>query len=342
MEMVNFLCGNFNNICYLYAIKNDQSDWRYFAERDSDVDVHFSLPTSLKDQISRLKTNTVKSIALTLTEEQLHNYVNEGKFVFKGKELNTFIQLSGKTTNRRSIERAKSKSTHDITFEVGKTNPATFLRDFEKCCDVKTDKDKLYKLRNDKPQFSTLFFKDDWVTARATFLKLYSTQFAENMVKDLRFSFEDEPSLLSFVERKMNALSAYTSLPLENQLEIILSELPIQIANVFIAQDKLNRTKAEMLEFCELLQEYCDYSENTETTSLPTSPDIPRNVVQDLEISDFQEEIDSDTSSTSTNSSGSRIARKRRRSGCPVDILRIIAEESESNTDSESNRNDDY
>ncbi|KAJ6639423.1 hypothetical protein Bhyg_12167, partial [Pseudolycoriella hygida] len=261
MEMVNFLCGNFNNICYLYAIKNDQSDWCHFAERDSDVDVHVSLPTSLKDQI-----------------KQLHNYVNEGKFVFKGKELNTFIQLSGKTTNRRSIERAKSKSTHDITFEVGKTNPATFLRDFEKCCDVKTDKDKLYKL----PQFSTLFFKDDWVTARATFLKLYSTQFAENMVKDFRFSFEDEPSLLSFVERKMNALSAYTSLPLEYQLEIILSELPIQIANVFIAQDKLNRTKAEILEFCELLQEYCDYSENTETTSLPTSPDIPRNVVQDL------------------------------------------------------------
>lgn len=89
METVYFLCGNFNKICFVYAIKNDLSDWHYFAEVDSFVDVHDSLPIDLTDKISQLKTNTVKPIALTLTSEQLLNYVNDGKFVFKGKELNT-------------------------------------------------------------------------------------------------------------------------------------------------------------------------------------------------------------------------------------------------------------
>lgn len=222
---------------------------------------------------------------------------------------------------------------------MGKTNPAIFLGEFEKCSDVKTEKDKLYKLRNfvdenDRPQFSTLFFKEDWVTARATFLKIYSLQFTENMVKELSFSFEEETSLRSFVAKKMNAMSTYTSLPLKNQLEIILSELPTQIANIFIAEDKLNKTKTEILEFCELFQEYCDYTEdtNTETTILPTSPDVPRrNGVQDLDVFEFQEGIESDT-------------RKRRRSGRPVNIPKTIAEKLRNTTDidSDSNQTDEY
>lgn len=244
----------------------------------------------------------------------------------------------------------KAKTTHDIVFEAGKTNPAIFLKEFEKCSDVKLEKDKLYKLRNfvnenDKPQFSTLFFKSDWATARATFLKNYSLEFTENKKKELCFSFEEAGGLRSFVARKMNAMSTYTSLPLEHQLEIILSELPIDIANIFIVEDKLNQTKAEILDFCDLIQQHCENmdSTNTDTTSLPTSPDVIRSEsVQDLEVFVYQEGIESDTSSTSASSSVSGKRKiMRRQSSRRVKIPKTIAEELESYTDSESNQTDE-
>lgn len=152
---------------------------------------------------------------------------------------------------------------------------------------------------NDKPVFSSFFFKNDWSTARATFLKNYSLAFTENKKKELCFRFEEESSLRSFVARKINAMSTYTTLPFENQLEIILSELPTEIANLFIVEDKLNETKADILVFCDLIQEYWENTEslNTEMTTLPTFPDVPgsNDVVQDLEIFDFQEGTESDT-----------------------------------------------
>lgn len=215
---------------------------------------------------------------------------------------------------------------------------------------MKLEKDKLYKLRNfvnesDKPQFSTLFFESDWATARATFLKNYSLEFTENKKKELCFRFEEAGGLRSFVARKMNAMSTYTSLPLVHQLEIILSELPTDIANIFIVEDKLNQTKAEILDFCDLIQQHCENmdSTHTDTTSLQMSPNVPRSeLVQDLEVFVYQEGIESDTSSTSATSSGSgRRKNKRLQSGRRVKIPRTIAEEWENFTDSESNQTDE-
>ncbi len=87
METVYFLCGNYNNENYVYAIKKDESDWYYFEEKHSLLDSHIFLPSSLKDKISHLKT--VTTVTISLNAEQLLHYVNEGKFVFMGRELAT-------------------------------------------------------------------------------------------------------------------------------------------------------------------------------------------------------------------------------------------------------------
>lgn len=94
MEQIYFLCGNFENICYVYAIKNDQSDWHYFEEKDSLLDSHVFLPPDLSDKIRQFKA--VKSIKLSLSAEQLEHYVNEGKFVFNGEVLSTCKSCLGK------------------------------------------------------------------------------------------------------------------------------------------------------------------------------------------------------------------------------------------------------
>lgn len=91
-----------------------------------------------------------------------------------------------------------------MVFEAGKSNPAIFLKIFEKSSDLKSEKDKLYKLS------------------------------------------------------------------VENQLEVVLSELPNQIANVFIVEDKLNCTRDEILDFCDVIQEFCE-SANVETSTQPAA-----------------------------------------------------------------------
>lgn len=256
METVDFLCGSYKDTNFVYAIKSDSSDWLYFEEVDSLLDVHVSLPPNFLSKIGRL-INKVRPITLALNADQIAdqiaNYVKNGKFVFNGKELKTckfeksvqffvfyskfsrsVIQLSG-IAARQSDHRSESKpgkklkpeSTHDLVFKAGESNPANFLKIFEKCSVVKTEKEKLYKLRNfvnenDKLEFSTIYFKGDWQRARITFLQKYSMEFTKNRKRELDFSFENETSLRSFVARKMNALATYTTLSVENQLEVIL------------------------------------------------------------------------------------------------------------------------
>lgn len=187
---------------------------------------------------------------------------------------------------------------------------------FEKCSDVTSDKDKLYKLRhfvneNDRPDFSKLFFEGDWQAARSMFLRKYSMEFTQNKQKELCLSYENELGLRSFVARKMNALSTYTTLSVQNQIEVILSELPNSIANSFIVEDKLNSTKEEILEFCDVIQEFIEdvnteeAVRSTHTDNSDTNSSIPSSVVNELEIFTFQDGVESssDTGSTSTSSS---------------------------------------
>lgn len=50
--------------------------------------------------------------------------------------------------NQLSESKSSDKSTTRLVFISGQTNPLLFLNDFEKCRDLKTDKDKMYKIRH--------------------------------------------------------------------------------------------------------------------------------------------------------------------------------------------------
>lgn len=78
------------------------------------------------------------------------------------------MQLTGRGGNESdqhiTSRKRLAKSSDDIIFAAGKTNPLTFLKEFEKCVDVKTDNDKLFKIRNfvipdDKSEFINNFFQ---------------------------------------------------------------------------------------------------------------------------------------------------------------------------------------
>lgn len=191
-----------------------------------------------------------------------------------------------------------------MVFAVGKSNPAIFLKEFEKCDDTKTDKDKLFKIRNfvnpeDKPVFSKLFFKSDWSTARSTFLKKYSLAFTKNKKTEMDFTFDEETSLQSFVLRKMKALSTYT-LSVESQLEIILNELPVEVSNLFIVHDKISCTKTEILEFCVTIQETMQdiHDETDKNVTLTANPTDRSQVIQDLEVFNYDSETVSEIDSS--------------------------------------------
>lgn len=248
------------------------------------------------------------------------------------------MQLAGKQTadQPNCTRKIRSKSSDNLVFAVGKTNPLIFLNEFEKCDDTKTEKDKLFKIRNfvseqDKTDFSTLYFKGDWPKARSNFLNKYSLPFTVNKKKDLSFTFREETSLRSFVDRKIKAMSTYTTLTLENQLEMILLELPNEVSNLFIINDKLKCKKQEILEFCEAIQEFVeDQSDGSVTPTGHSTSDAQDIVVQDLEIFNYEpdeSEVDSVRGQQNRYTRGK--AKGTRPVGRPRKILRNISVDSE-------------
>ncbi len=246
-----------------------------------------------------------------------------------------------------------------MVFAVGKSNPAVFLKEFEECDDIKTDKDKLYKIRNfvnleDKCVFSELFFKSDWSTARSTFLKKYSLAFTENKKRELAFTFNEETSVRSFVNKKMVTLSTYTRLSVQNQLEIILNELPVEVSNLFILHDKMNCTKIDILEFCDTIQELMEPDDASDkNATLKASPVNQVEVIQDLEVFNYEPQIASEIDSSEVETSdlekatggrkklvakSTKRSRTERLSGRPSKIKRILCnDDDESTTSSCSN-----
>lgn len=82
-----FLCEFSNKQIFVYAIKSSATDWHYFEEKDSVIKEHFSLPPDLKSRIFLL--DKLLEVRVDLDCDQLENYLTDGKFVFKGKELRT-------------------------------------------------------------------------------------------------------------------------------------------------------------------------------------------------------------------------------------------------------------
>lgn len=104
-------------------------------------------------------------------------------------------------------------------------------------------------------EFSELYFTRDWPKVKEAFLKRYSNPFTVNKKKELNIEFNEETSLRSFVERKLRSLALYTSLPYINQVEMMLYDFPIEIANLFLVNEKMNSKKSELLEFCDSIQD---------------------------------------------------------------------------------------
>lgn len=110
-------------------------------------------------------------------------------------------------------------------------------------------------------------------------------------------------------------------------------------------EDKLNSTKEEILEFCDVIQEFVEdvntdeaSIRSTPTTHSDTNSSIPSSVVNEFEIFTFQEGVEtwSDTGSTSTNSSrrgGRGKVKKLSRPGRPAKIPKTISEGSETSSD---------
>ncbi len=55
-------------------------------------------------------------------------------------------------------------------------------------------------------------------------------------------------SLRSFVKRKFDSLTKYTTLPFINQMEIVLNELPNNIAHLFMVNEKFDCDKNDNLD----------------------------------------------------------------------------------------------
>lgn len=110
----------------------------------------------------------------------------------------------------------------------------------------------------------------------------------------------------------MKAMSTYTTLSLQHEMEMILVDVPNNISNLFIINDKKNRTKFEILEFCDTIQEYADGMDGESSRTLtPTANLEPaeQNVLQEVEVFDFDEDIESSESTIRS----SRSARGRGR-----------------------------
>lgn len=85
----SFLCGRFEGINFIYAIKSNNSEWHYFEEDDAVSSQHGLLSSGLEDHISSL--NGVKSINVKLSQDRFDKYYDQesGTFKFNGKTLNT-------------------------------------------------------------------------------------------------------------------------------------------------------------------------------------------------------------------------------------------------------------
>lgn len=71
------------------------------------------------------------------------------------------MELANKVFETQSSKsKSSTKSTTRLMFISGETNPLLFLNEFEKCCDLKTDKDKMYKIRHfvDEGHIGKIYF----------------------------------------------------------------------------------------------------------------------------------------------------------------------------------------
>lgn len=105
-----FLCGHFEKINFIYAVKFEKHSWHYFEELDSIESEHNLLPAVLHHLIGTL--NKVKTIEVPISDELSKHYFDGGKFIFKNKELKTRKEL-------KSCEIFRASSNNPIYSRLG-------------------------------------------------------------------------------------------------------------------------------------------------------------------------------------------------------------------------------
>lgn len=117
-------------------------------------------------------------------------------------------------------------------------------------------------------EFSQLQFTSDWPNMKNKFIIKYSLPFIENKTRDMNVDFREESSLRSFVNRKFSCFSKYTTMPLINQMEILLNELPTKVAYLFMVNEKFDCGKEDILDFCDSIEDVVIEDINKHSTSL--------------------------------------------------------------------------
>lgn len=210
------------------------------------------------------------------------------------------MTLAGLNVSSDKKRKTKDFNTTDkLVFVSGESNPLVFLNSFEKCDDVKLEKDKMFKIRhfvddNHRAEFSNMYFNSNWSNMRLTFIKKYSLTFTENKRREMNIDFNEESSLRSFMEKKLDSMEKFTTLPFVNQIEIALAAMPSNISNLFLLKEKMNCSKQEILEFCDTIQELIETMRD-ESEDRPHPTNIPP-ISQQLEIFTYEPDIDSSTS----------------------------------------------
>lgn len=87
LQKFRLLCGLFRNEKFIYAIKFGRHPWHYFDPNHRIFSEHNSLPAELEEQITTF--TKVRSVEISLDEEQSKQYYDNGKFIFKNTELKT-------------------------------------------------------------------------------------------------------------------------------------------------------------------------------------------------------------------------------------------------------------
>lgn len=135
-QKFRFLCGNFRNENIIYAVKFSKHRWHYFDDIHRNITEHDSLPSGLGETIATFKK--VRSVEIELDEGDVKRYYDDGKFIFKNTELKTFKKPTS----------TQKKETRKLKFDSLEMNPLLFLEKYEECDDVKTDREKLWKIRD--------------------------------------------------------------------------------------------------------------------------------------------------------------------------------------------------
>lgn len=74
----------------------------------------------------------------------------------------------------------------------------------------------------------------------------------------MQIDFKTAKSLRSFFEQKFKSFAKFTTLPFINQVEMVLTDLPVEISTLFITNEKMTGDKEAILEFCDSIHEFVD------------------------------------------------------------------------------------